>query len=707
MLYKDQRFVKVATCTLNQWAMDFEGNKQRIIASLRKAKDENANIRIGPELEITGYGCEDHFLEEDTLIHSWEVLVDIIIEEDNFTENMLCDFGMPVVHKGIIFNCRILVYNKKIILIRPKIVLSDDGNYKESRYFTAWSKYLESVDTFILPKFVANRLEQTTCSFGVCIIAYRDVSYTPQMWEELWVPYSPAINFSNEGCEIIGNSSACHFQIAKHKRRYDLIVESSKKNGGLYIYSNLVGCDGGRLYFDGGSFIILNGKILEQGQRFFFDDIEVVFGIADLNEIVSYRGSIKSRCVQAEKRANVLKKIVIEENLLNNNHLTFNPFFQTEPRIYTFDIEMSYAPACWLWDYLRRSGASGFFLPLSGGADSGCVAVMVSVLTKLLYKEISVNKNEFVLNELRRIMKMSDYTPRSAQEICNYILVTSYMETKQSTSKTKSQANAFAKEIGACHFEINIDSIIELFIETIGESLGKKPQFICNGGDIAQDLAIQNLQARVRMVMGYMIATLAEWVRDRKGFLLVLSSSNLDELICGYVTKYDNSSGDLNPIGSISKIKLNKFLLYCKKEFNYESLDPIINQSPSAELRPHKEGYKPQTDEEDIGLTYEELNFMAMLRKDFKCGPYSMFRKLLYVWTEKKPIEVMNKVKLLFKKYGTNRHKAAVITPCLHCESYSVDESRFDLRQILYNNKWTFQFNQIEEFMKSNNALHI
>lgn len=39
------------------------------------------------------------------------------------------------------------------------------------------------------------------------------------------------------------------------------------------------------------------------------------------------------------------------------------------------EIEMS--TACWLWDYLRRSDQSGFFLPLSGGVDSLSVACIV------------------------------------------------------------------------------------------------------------------------------------------------------------------------------------------------------------------------------------------------------------------------------------------------------------------------------------------
>ena len=64
------RLLKVATCNLNQWAMDFDNNLRNIKESIGKAKEAGAVIRVGPELEITGYGCEDHFLEQDTVSHS-------------------------------------------------------------------------------------------------------------------------------------------------------------------------------------------------------------------------------------------------------------------------------------------------------------------------------------------------------------------------------------------------------------------------------------------------------------------------------------------------------------------------------------------------------------------------------------------------------------------------------------------------------------
>ena len=52
--------------------MDFTGNLERIILSIEEAKKRGAKYRLGPELEISGYGCEDHFLESDTYDHSWQ-----------------------------------------------------------------------------------------------------------------------------------------------------------------------------------------------------------------------------------------------------------------------------------------------------------------------------------------------------------------------------------------------------------------------------------------------------------------------------------------------------------------------------------------------------------------------------------------------------------------------------------------------------------
>ena len=51
---------------------------------------------------------------------------------------------------------------------------------------------------------------------------------------------------------------------------------------------------------------------------------------------------------------------------------------------HTPEEEIALGPACWLWDYLRRSKAGGFFLPLSGGIDSCATALIVYSMCRMV-----------------------------------------------------------------------------------------------------------------------------------------------------------------------------------------------------------------------------------------------------------------------------------------------------------------------------------
>lgn len=52
--------------------------------------------------------------------------------------DILCDIGMPVIHRNVRYNCRVFVLNSRIIFVKPKMFLAADGNYRESRWFQAW-----------------------------------------------------------------------------------------------------------------------------------------------------------------------------------------------------------------------------------------------------------------------------------------------------------------------------------------------------------------------------------------------------------------------------------------------------------------------------------------------------------------------------------------------------------------------------------------
>lgn len=72
--------------------------------------------------------------------------------------------------------------------------------------------------------------------------------------------------------------------------------------------------------------------------------------------------------------------------------------------------EIMLAPALWLWDYLRRSSARGFFLPLSPGVESTSVAAIVSSMAKLVFDSITAG-NIKTLDDLRRITRRADFMP--------------------------------------------------------------------------------------------------------------------------------------------------------------------------------------------------------------------------------------------------------------------------------------------------------
>jgi len=274
------------------------------------------------------------------------------------------------------------------------------------------------------------------------------------------------------------------------------------------------------------------------------------------------------------------------------------------------------------------------------------------------------------------------------------------MGTKNSSVDTRDRAIQLAKEVGCTHYSVNIDKMVAAVEETFADMTGMKPKFSAHGGSFGENIALQNIQARLRMVFSYMQAQLLPWVEGGVGSLLVLSSGNVDEALRGYLTKYDCSSGDLNPIGAISKVDLKAFLHWGATNLGYPSLADVLRAPPTAELVPIESG-EVQLDEVEMGMTYEELGIFGRLRKLHRCGPVSMFRSLVEEWKHTMSVEkVAEKVKHFFKYYSINRHKMTTITPSYHAENYSPDDNRFDLRQFLYNISWPWQFRAIDNLVE-------
>jgi len=407
------------------------------------------------------------------------------------------------------------------------------------------------------------------------------------------------------------------------------------------------------------------------------------------------------------------------------------------PKIHDPMEEIAFGPSGWLWDYLRRCGARGFFLPLSGGADSSSTATLVAIMCQRVVKELkdgSARSRRQTLEDVQRITKRPGYVPADWRELCGKIFVTCYMASQFSGDETRERALLLAEQIGALHTSIFIDSLTDAVKQTFRDvevhagfvdkdAVRREPQIA--GGTLTENLALQNIQARSRMVMAYFLAQLMPWATDGEtttaaGALLVLGSANVDEALRGYYTKYDCSAADINPIGGINKRDLKAFLWWAGASDAspagagaWREAIPVLRRvaeaQPSAELT-GAEGV--QSDEVDMGMSYDELGDLGTLRKVEHCGPYSTFLRLRHQWNDGRRISpsiramqrppqthdesVAQKVKDFYFYHACQRHKMTTLTPSYHAENYSPDDNRFDLRPFLQNVRFDAQFAAID-----------
>ena len=145
---------------------------------------------------------------------------------------------------------------------------------------------------------------------------------------------------------------------------------------------------------------------------------------------------------------------------------------------------------------------------------------------------LKTQTREQVLADVRRIAgekEDSTWVPATPQEVANRIFVTCYMGTENSSAETRGRAKELADAIGSYHIDLNMDIVVRAIVTLFTLITNKTPRFKVHGGTAAENLALQNIQARLRMLLAYMFAQLVPWVRGGWGGLLVLGSANVDE----------------------------------------------------------------------------------------------------------------------------------------------------------------------------------
>jgi NAD+ synthase len=110
-----------------------------------------------------------------------------------------------------------------------------------------------------------------------------------------------------------------------------------------------------------------------------------------------------------------------------------------------------------------------------------------------------------------------------------------------------------------------------------------------------------NIMARARMIVLYDQSELF------KG--LVVGTSNKTEILLGYSTLWGDSASALNPIGDLYKTQVRQL----SRAIGIPNV--IIDKAPSADL------WSGQTDEDELGFTYEDVDKLLYLLVDHRYSP--------------------------------------------------------------------------------------
>jgi NAD+ synthase (glutamine-hydrolysing) len=180
------------------------------------------------------------------------------------------------------------------------------------------------------------------------------------------------------------------------------------------------------------------------------------------------------------------------------------------------------------------------------------------------------------------------------------------------------------------------------------------------------DLALQNIQARVRGPGVWMLANLRN--------ALLLTTSNRSEAAVGYATMDGDTCGGLAPVAGIDKAFLRRWLRWLEKQ-GPEGLGPIpelqvVNaQAPTAELRPAE---SHQTDEDDL-MPYDVLDAIERAAIRDKLTPADCLQLLQVQYPQHDRDRLTLWVRRFFGLWCRNQWKRERYAPSLHVDDENLD----------------------------------
>ncbi len=307
--------MNIAIAQLNYLIGDFEGNVDKIIDYISKARDLRADIVVFGELAICGYPPRD-FLEFNDFIHKAQASIERIREA---AEGIAVVVGCPTVNPDKegkdLFNSVYFIADGVVKHVQHKTLLPTYDIFDEYRYFEPAIEH-KCVD------YKGLKIALTVCE-DIWNIGNENPLYR----------VCPLDILTIEQPDFVINVSASPFAYSHAESRLEVLKANVDRYKLPFFYSNNVGAQT-EIIFDGGSVVMAPNGIIHREMPYFKECIEL-FDLADV--------------LNAE-----------ENNEQDKDDI----------------LEIHDALVCGIRDYFGKLGFKKAILGLSGGIDSAVTAVL-------------------------------------------------------------------------------------------------------------------------------------------------------------------------------------------------------------------------------------------------------------------------------------------------------------------------------------------
>ncbi len=244
--------MKIALAQINTTVGDIEGNRDKALSSVEKAKAAGADLVVFPELCLTGYPPRDLLNLHGFVESNLEALEAIAAASggigvvagfvDRNTKSEGRDFR----------NAAAFIADGKVRAVVHKTLLPSYDVFDEDRYFEP----SDSVQTI--------RFKDRTLGISICEDAWNSEDF----WPKPRYAVDPIRLQAEKGADLFINIAASPYELDKPKLRFQMLSDHVRKLRAPLVYVNLVGGNDD-LLFDGGSLAIGgSGNLIAQGRSF-------------------------------------------------------------------------------------------------------------------------------------------------------------------------------------------------------------------------------------------------------------------------------------------------------------------------------------------------------------------------------------------------------------------------------------------------------